>query len=335
MAVRFITGDCREILPTLPADSFDCIVTSPPYFGLRDYGVAGQIGLEPTLDGYIETMAVVARDLQRVLKPGGTFWLNLGDCYAANRSYQVSQTKHGAHDFGTSNAVRVPAGLKPKDLCLVPARVALRLQADGWWLRSEIIWAKPNPMPESVTDRPTSSHEKVWLLTKSEKYFYDADAIREAESVPNWDDGSRTFGGVNKHGANAAHGERTTGRIAGPRKRGVPPRHAEYGSSDQSGLDDVGRGGGRNARNVWTIATQPFRGSHFATMPPELAERCIKAGCPAGGHVLDPFGGAGTTALVADRLGRDATLIELNPEYRQMGADRVTGDAPLFTEVTA
>ena len=337
MTTYLFVGDCRNILLTLPTDSFDCIVTSPPYWGLRDYGINGQIGLEPTLDGYVETLAIIARELWRVLKPSGTFWLNIGDCYAHDG-------KHGGETGGKQaylddgNRKRVGRGkrvtnLKPKDLCLVPARVALRLQTDGWWLRSEIIWAKPNAMPESVTDRPTCAHEKVFLLSKSERYFYDADAIREAESVPDWDDGSRVFGGVNKAGANVAHGERTAGRRAGPRKRGLPPRHASYSSSDQSGLDAVGRGSGRNARNVWTIATQPYRGAHFATMPPNLAERCIRAGCPDGGHVLDPFAGTGTTGMVADRLGRHATLIDINPAYGELQRSRIQDDAPLLAQI--
>ena len=298
MAVKMLLGDCRAILPTLAADSFDCIVTSPPYWGLRDYGVAGQIGIEPTLDAYVETMAALGDELWRVLKPGGTFWLNLGDCYAANRSYQVSQSKHQSHDFGKSNAARVPNGLKPKDLCGVPWRVAFALQAHGWWLRSAIVWAKGNPMPESVTDRPTSAYEMVFLLTKAERYYYDDDAISE-EFV------------------------------------GVPYVGRQNGAVKNGDRADKGRTIGmttdrRNARNVWQIATQPYHGAHFATMPPDLAERCIKAGCPVGGHVLDPFAGAGTTGLVADRLGRNATLIELNPAYCTMGENRMRDDAPLF-----
>ena len=349
MTVRILTGDVREVLPTLADDSFDCIVTSPPYWGLRDYGVAGQIGLEETLEAYLDQMTAVCREARRVLKPSGTFWLNIGDSYAGSWGAQsrehagkhapnvsalsANQVKAAQIRSGTGSLART--GLKAKDLMMIPARLAIRLQEDGWYVRSEIVWHKPNPMPESVTDRPTSSHEKVWLLTKSERYFYDADAIREAETVPDWDDGTRVFGGVNKHGANAAHGERTTGRVAGARKRGLPPRHTQYASSDQSGLDEVPRGGGRNARNVWTIATRPFKEAHFATFPPALADRCIKAGCPSGGHVLDPFGGAGTTGLVADRLGRVATLIELNPAYAAMARRRIDADAPLLQSESA
>ena len=410
MSVRILIGDCRSVLRTLPDESVHVVVTSPPYFGLRDYGVAGQIGLEQTPDEYVAEMVAVFRDVRRVLRSDGTCWLNLGDSYAGNRSYQVPDSKHGGHDFGSANASKVPFGFKPKDLMMIPARVALALQADGWWIRSEIVWHKPNPMPESTRDRPTSAHEKVYLLSKSARYFYDAEAVKEALAVPGWDDGTRVFGGANKAGANAKHA-RTTGRVAG-RKRGLPPRHAQHPeSSDQSGLDEVGRGQGRNMRNVWAMATRPYAEAHFATFPPDLPERCIRAGtsergcCPSCGApwvrqteredsgwdgsrygeraveatggaknggtarstlgscngrltgkaattgwapscgcppadpvpatVLDPFGGAGTTGLVADRLQRDAILIELNPEYAEMARRRIAKDARLFTEIAS
>lgn len=337
MTVRILTGDCRQVLRSLPDASVQCCVTSPPYFGLRDYGVDGQIGLEPTPDNFVAEMVSVFREVRRVLRDDGTLWLNLGDSYAAGGMGAGSGkqlTNRGTSAGGHMNKPRkAPSGLKPKDLVGIPWRVAFALQADGWYLRSAIVWAKPNPMPESVTDRPTSSYEMVFLLSKSERYFYDADAIREEEAVPDWDDGSRVFGGVNKAGANIQHGERTTGRLAERRKRGLPPKHQQYESSDQSGLDAVGRGGGRNARNVWTIATRPFPEAHFATFPPELAERCIKAGCPAGGTVLDPFGGAGTTGLVADRLQRNAILIELNPTYAEMAERRIRSEAGMLSSV--
>lgn len=338
MGVRILTGDCRDVLRSLPDESVHCVVTSPPYFGLRDYGVAGQIGLEDTPAAFVAEMVAVFSDVRRVLRKDGTLWLNLGDSYANDSKWGGSTSgKHVKANHGDSGIGRRRhnTGLKSKDLIGIPWRVAFALQSDGWYLRSDIIWHKPNPMPESITDRPTSAHEHVFLLTKSERYAYDADAIREAESVPNWDDSSRTFGGVNKHGANVQHGERTTGRVATKRVRGVPPRHAAYESSDQSGLDSVGRGGGRNARNVWTIATRPYPEAHFATFPPDLAERCIKAGCPVGGTVLDPFGGAGTTGLVADRLGRDAILIELNPAYAALARDRLSRDGGMFAAIAA
>lgn len=304
--ITHLQGDCRDILPTMAADSFDCVVTSPPYWGLRDYGVDGQIGLEPTLGSYLETMVAVCRELRRVLKPMGTFWLNIGDMYATPPGGAGHQGKGGlraSRSFTATGSSKkgVPGGMKPKDLCMVPNRLAIRLQDDGWYVRSEIIWHKLNPMPESVTDRPTSAHEKVWLLTKSERYFYDAASIRESD-------------GGKPSGNGFIRDERLT--------------YAGRGNPDQ-----WEPGAGRNARNVWSIASQPFKGSHFATMPSNLAERCIKAGCPFGGSVLDPFGGAGTTGLVADRLGRDATLIELNPAYSDMSKRRISGDAPLFVEV--
>lgn len=352
MTIRILQGDCCDVLKTLPDQSVHCVVTSPPYYGLRDYGVAGQIGLEPSPALYVDRLVEVFREVWRVLRDDGTLWLNLGDSYAgsgrggnpADSPHQKQATNRGSRAFFHDNMVdngvigrkwvKPPAGYKQKDLIGIPWMAAFALRADGWYLRSDIIWHKPNPMPESVTDRPTSAHEHVFLLSKTRSYYYDADAIREAEEVPDWDDGSRVFGGVNKHGANAQHG-RTTGRRAVGRKRGLPPRHAQYESSDQSGLDHVGRGGGRNARNVWTVATQPFPEAHFATFPPRLIEPCIKAGSPLGGTVLDPFGGAGTTALVADRLQRSAILIELNPEYVDMARGRIVRDAPLLVKEAA
>jgi DNA modification methylase len=390
MTVRVIEGDCRDVLPTMEAESMHCVVTSPPYFGLRDYGVAGQIGLEPTPDEFIAELVAVFREVRRVLRKDGTVWLNLGDSYAAGGhggggTFMKMRGGDGnpatgawAHRKDKKGWRSPPTGYKPKDLLMIPARVALALQADGWWLRSEIIWAKPNPMPESVTDRPTSAHEKIYLLTKSQRYFYDADAVREAESVPDWDNGTRVFGGANKHGANAQHGSRTTGRLATvrpqraraieiAREKGLTEAH--LAAIRAAGVSDTGKaqvtqsgfgkntpeiirlaseakaalGGyyrefltlpeGRNLRNVWTIATAPFSEAHFATFPPALAERCIKAGCPSDGTVLDPFGGAGTTGLVADRLKRNAVLIELNPTYAAMARKRIAGDCPMFTEV--
>ena len=337
-----ISGDCRKVLRTLDAESVQCVVTSPPYFGLRDYDVAGQIGLEDTPAAFVAELVGVFREVRRVLRDDGTLWLNLGDSYAGSWGAQsrehagkhrpnvsaisANQVKAAAiRQSGTGSLGRTP-GLKPKDLIGIPWRVAFALQEDGWYLRSDIIWNKPNCMPESVQDRPTSAHEHLFLLSKSQTYHYDAAAIREPESVPDWDDGTRVFGGKNKHGANVQHGDRTTGRLATSRKRGVPP-HAAYANSDQSGLDGVERGHGRNARNVWTIATRPFAGAHFATFPTALVEPCILAGCPAGGTVLDPFCGSGTTGVVATRLGRKSILIDLNPANAAMTKARIVAEA--------
>lgn len=282
MSARIMVGDCLATLATLPAGSVQCCVTSPPYYGLRDYGMAEQIGLEETPDAYVARLVDVFREVRRVLRDDGTLWLNLGDSYGAGKQLQG-----------------------------IPWRVAFALQADGWTLRSAIVWAKPNPMPESVTDRPTSAYEMVFLMSKAERYFYDAAAICE-----DWAD---ERGGAS--GARALRYSEGSGRadtLGGNGKRGLGIQPATDG---------------RNARNVWTIASQPFSGAHFATMPADLAERCIKAGSRPGDTVLDPFGGAGTTGLVADRLNRDAILCELNPAYADLARDRLTGDAPLFAVV--
>ncbi|WP_082537411.1 MULTISPECIES: site-specific DNA-methyltransferase [unclassified Aureimonas] len=348
----------------MPEGSIDCVVTSPPYFGLRDYGMLGQIGMEATPAEFVAALVQVFRQVRRVLKADGSLWLNIGDSYAGSWGAQsrgddtpgtleggsmISARQIAAHprgQSGTGSLKRTP-GLKPKDLMMIPARVAIALQDDGWYLRQDIIWHKPNPMPESVRDRCTKAHEYVFLLTKSPRYFYDADAIAEGLAPA-------SVGRLAQVGlASQAGSSRVPGKangamkaVAGGRKRGVPPRHASYESSDQSGLDDVGRGY-RNKRSVWSISTQPFSDAHFATMAPELAETCILAGCPKGGTVLDPFGGAGTTALVALRHGRKAELIELNPDYAAMARRRIETEwrvsipsvgsdfGPLFSESAA
>jgi DNA modification methylase len=330
MTVSILTGDCIASMQALPAATFQTCVTSPPYYGLRDYGVAGQIGLEDTPDAYLARMVDVMREVRRVLRDDGTLWLNIGDSYAGNGGYSPdapsNKARQGVKQDGVFKvsprlADRQPErrnktgpGLKTKDLLGIPWALAFALRADGWYLRSDIIWNKKNPMPESVRDRPTSAHEHVFLLTKRPSYFYDADALREPhlpESI------ERVKTPVNAHaGAASVTGERGA-------------KISQGGERALVELNPLGR----NARNVWTIATQPFSGAHFATMPPDLAERCIKAGSRAGDHVLDPFGGAGTTGLVSDRLGRHATLCELNPEYAALARERITADAPLLGAV--
>lgn len=453
MTTALHVGDCREILATLPAESVQCCVTSPPYFGLRDYGTASwdggdpacdhrrnaasmntrggltaaanradggsriaagrqdgidngtlfphqyrdlcgkcgarrvdqQIGLEPSPQEYVDQLVAVFREVKRVLRQDGTLWLNLGDSYATgggrsvgrNDSGKIIQGRAVSAKTGGASGKKTPAGCKDKDLMMIPARVALALQADGWWLRSDVIWSKPNPMPESCQDRPTSAHEHVFLLTKAERYFYDADAIAEVTSHP---------------------------ELIGKTQK-VDYRPAEVFADGSKPSRSVAiRSATRNARNVWTIATCPNPFAHFAMMPPDLAERCIKAGtsekgqCPccgapwvrvvehgpvtsSGGRgeryhlarmdgraiteqrsvmtarststtgwspscacpehlpvpqtVLDPFAGAGTTLLVADRLQRHGVGIELNAEYAAMAERRIRGDAPLFVEIAA
>jgi len=337
MTVRILHGDCRDVLKTLPDESVHCCVTSPPYFGLRDYGVSGQIGLEQTPDAFVAELVAVFREVRRVLRNDGTLWLNIGDSYAGSwgaqgRSGWNGDGKHGY--IGSISATQIDAhpkrakqtgtirtpGVKPKDLYGIPWLLAFALRAEGWYLRQDIIWSKPNPMPESVRDRCTKAHEYLFLLSKSERYYFDSEAMQEpADSTNRW----------------AVAGAPVPGKPAQSRSRdSAPPRHAAAGST-QDGLNEAGRAGTRNKRSVWTVATEPFRDAHFATFPPALIEPCIAAGCPMGGIVLDPFGGAGTTGLVADRLQRDAILIELNPAYADIAQRRITGDAPLFAEVAS
>ena len=309
MRHHLVAGDCRAVLPTLDAESVNCIVTSPPYWGLRDYGHGDQIGLEKTPEAYVSELVAVFREVRRVLRADGTLWLNLGDSYAAGcmTGRQGSNSSTG-RNVGQAEGTRLPArrapdGLKPKDLVGIPWRVAFALQADGWYLRSDIIWHKPNPMPESVTDRPTKAHEYVFLLTKSARYWYDLEAVREPVSPFN-------EGAVSV----APHGEHVA--EMGHRKQEIR-RYAEIK--------------GANARTVWTIATQPYPEAHFATFPPALARRCILAGCPVGGTVLDPFSGSGTTGAVCVEEGRDFVGIELNPAYVGLAEKRLRGaQPPLF-----
>jgi DNA modification methylase len=349
MTVRILQGDCRDVLRTLPDESVHCCVTSPPYWGLRDYGVDGQIGLEQSINEHMAALVEVFRACRRVLRDDGTLWVNYGDAYAGGGnggggSFAIDGIANAAHAdkniAGKRGAIRYPAGFKPKDRMLLPARLAIALCDDGWWLRDEIIWHKPNPMSSPGRGRTTPAHEMIYMLAKSSRYAFDQESYREPSAVQGWDDGSRVYGGVNKAGANAKHGERTTGRRTGKVK--VP------GGWDkgEGGHGTIHRGGRtaaeyveteicdtRNKRSVWTVATKPFGEAHFATFPPDLIKPCILAGCPKGGTVLDPFGGAGTTGLVADRLGRNAILIELNPQYAEIARRRIASDGGLLTRV--
>lgn len=380
---RLIIGDARQALHSVPDESVQCVVTSPPYWGLRDYGANGQIGLEATPDDFVAALVGVFREVRRVLKPDGTLWLNLGDCYATGAGKvgnhpgggeqgarwrgdvdRIRDDKRGyrgdrlANGRGDQPAVQrnkrpsVPRGghegkhgylgkvgpatqpnrmpievLKPKDLVGIPWRVAFALQADGWWLRSDIVWSKPNPMPESVTDRPTKSHEYLFLLTKSERYFYDAAAVREpCVSGDVSGDGPEYAppGGGPPH-----KGLRNRG-AAGNKARVYGDERGRPGSHLASGVPWDGTKGYRNRRSVWTVATQPFPDAHFATFPEQLVLPCILAGSRAGDTVLDPFNGAATTGVVALKNGRNYVGCEVNPQYVVMSRKRLHEVAPLL-----
>jgi len=387
VSVQIIIGDAMEQLRLLPSDSVHCCVTSPPYYGLRDYGVAGQIGLEPSPDEYVARLVDVFCEVRRVLRADGTVWLNLGDSYCApgggfkpDAPSNIAGSKQALTHPHATKAIRshIKYGCKPKDLLGIPWRVAFALRDDGWYLRQDIIWAKPNPMPESVRDRCCKAHEYLFLLSKSPRYFYDADAIKE----PAVSDHTSGNGFVGRQGGSTSYQVMSGG--VGSTKEWV----------------DIG--GTRNRRSVWTVASEAFPGSHFAVFPPALIQPCILAGTSergvcaacgapwvrlvdwghdgtrdvrniaralAMGHdargptavarageprssrtlgwqpacscdaatvpatVIDPFAGAGTTGLVADRLGRSAILIELNPAYAELARRRIEQDAPLFAEV--
>jgi DNA modification methylase len=335
---RIIPGDCIAGLRTLHDASVHCCVTSPPYWGLRDYGHDGQIGLEATPEAYVARMVEVFREVRRVLRDDGTLWINLGDSYAGSWGNQGRKETRGTQrpingpmmqrlkaqpmheiDCCLDEDCTCPAGeenggiypdkktrtgawvndhptLKAKDLVGIPWRVAFALQADGWWLRQDIIWHKPNPMPESVTDRCTKAHEYVFLLTKSQRYFYDAEAVSEPAA----------YAGVEKNDFSAS----AVGLRIKPSGNAVPGTIYTVKPT-------------RNRRSVWTITTKPYSGAHFAVMPADLVEPCIKAGCPEGGTVLDPFAGSGTTLAVAAELGRNAIGCELNPEYIELAERRI------------
>ena len=349
-------GDCLEVLKTLPKNHFDTVVTSPPYYGLRDYNTGtwvggdpncphkrltkiskdtatghanmydhgdvvgdaiyrqkcpicgaerqdSQIGLELTPQDYVRRLVEVFRGVRDTLKEDGTVWLNLGDTYHNYRAdgLNVKQTlhkdKHDQPEVSPNRANKIQ-GLKEKDLMGIPWRVAFALQEDGWYLRQDIIWHKPNPMPESVKDRCTKAHEYIFLLSKNSHYYFDHEAIQE----------EATYKDVMRGGSTNRYEQNNFG-------------------GDNKMYDT------RNKRSVWTVNTKPYKEAHFAVFPTDLIEPCIKAGCPKDGHVLDPFGGSGTTGLVADRLNRNATIIELNKDYVEIAEDRLMGETPLFTKV--
>lgn len=275
-------GDCIDVLKTLPANHVQTCITSPPYWGLRDYGVDGQIGLEISSEVYVAKMVAVFREVRRVLKDDGTLWINLGDCYS---------TGSGGHNA------------KPKDLIGIPWLVAFALRDDGWYLRQDIIWHKPNAMPESIKDRCSKSHEYIFMFSKSPKYYYDNDAIREPYSKKSLSRYETPMANIGLQ-----FGGRKPGRQWVAKNEKITPNPK-----------------GRNKRSVWTVTVKAFKDAHFATYPPDLIEPCVLAGSPKGGVVLDPFAGAGTTGLVALKHGRGFIGCELNPDYLDIARKRLTG----------
>ena len=341
MTVQIITGDCRKVLKSLDSGSIRCCVTSPPYWRQRDYGMAGQIGLEQTPEQYVAEMVEIFSEVRRVLTDDGTLWLNVGDKWSSSSKWGgATGGKHvsGLHGEGMkATRHRSLTGLKDKNLVGIPWMLAFALRADGWYLRQANIWAKPNCMPESVTDRSTSSHEYVLQLSKSNRYFYNADAARTpaaptpetrlAQDIENQAGSSRADGGGKTNGTMKAVSRKSD------KQRGHSRRHNGFNDRwDQMSVAEQ-RSMGANLRSVWWISTAQYRDGHYAVMPDALAEICITCGSERGDTVLDPFSGAGTTALVADRLGRHAIGIELNPAYADMARKRIENDAPLFAEV--
>lgn len=347
-------GDCLTVLRTLADQSAHCCVTSPPYFGLRDYGVDGQIGLEETPDAYVAKIVEVFREVRRVLRNDGTLWLNLGDSYAGSWGAQsrpssndaksnlqggsmLSARQIQAHPKSThTGSLKNTPGLKPKDLIGIPWRVAFALQADGWYLRQDIIWHKPNPMPESVHDRCTKAHEYLFLLSKSERYWWDAEAMQEnaktagsaIKMADGWDTGEGGHGAFHRQGREKGKKNGAVQSATRNRRSVWPIDEDEFEQflqwkEEQEALRS----------DIWSISTRPYKGAHFATFPPKLIEPCILAGCPVGGTVLDPFFGAGTTGMVAKQHGREFVGIELNPEYLKLAEERIRATSRIQEEL--
>lgn len=317
-AITLHVGDALEVLRTLPDTSVDCVVTSPPYFGLRDYGVEGQYGLEESPAAYVEQLRVVFAEIRRVLTDDGTAWLNIGDSYAGKANGGATFDRHRGHGHraGIIAAQRNMLKHAPyKSLLGIPWRTALALIDDGWTLRNDVIWTKPNAMPESVTDRLSVRHEHVFMLTKGPRYWFDLDPIREALAYP--DKVGHTFGG------NAPEIASTHAGKYQPHDKARPADGKRHTGGHESG---------RNPGDVWTIPTSPFPEAHFAAMPPALASRCIRAGCKPAGTVLDPFSGSGTTGYAALRAGRRYVGIDLNPEYLELSLRTRLADVPLFVD---
>lgn len=313
MSEIILLGDAVEQLRTLEPESVNTCVTSPPYYNLRNYGVPGQIGMEDTPEDYIERLVQVFREVRRVLRPDGTLWVNIGDSYATRSSAKPPTNTRNTNGHTEKHT---PSGYKYKDLIGVPWLLAFALRADGWYLRQDIIWNKPNAMPESVKNRCTKSHEYIFLLSKSEKYYFDSHAIREPCSRVTIEDFKKRKNLENKGGK--------------PGTFGAEARPDLY----RSRADYIPKDFMRNKRDVWTINTGGFRGAHFAVYPEKLVEPCILAGCPAGGTVLDPFTGSGTTGVAAKRLGRNFVETEINPEYWAMATERIASTQSEAEQIT-
>lgn len=306
--IKILQGNCLDKLKELPNQSINTCITSPPYWGLRDYGEDKQLGMEDTPEEFVNNLVEVFREVKRVLRDDGTVWLNLGDSYCGTnhkKEFIDPKYKDGRAGQKFSLSYKIP-GLKSKDLVGIPFRVAFALQQDGWYLRQDIIWHKPNPMPESVRDRCTKAHEYIFLLSKSLKYYFDNEAIKE-------DSAESSKARLKQNIANQKGSDRVPGKNNGNMKA-------------------VG-GDKRNKRSVWTVTTKPFKGAHFATFPMDLIEPCVLAGCPENGTVLDPFGGSGTTGIVASNHNRKAVLIELNTEYIEIARQRIQDQGGLFTDL--
>ncbi len=304
--IKIYKGDCRTVMANLQEQSVNCCVTSPPYFGLRDYGNDAQIGLEQTPEDYVAALVDVFRGVRRVLRDDGTVWLNLGDSYVGTgHKGDYTDPKYKGRNGQKIEVNNKVKGLKSKDLIGIPWRVAFALQEDGWYLRQDIIWSKPNPMPESVKDRCTKAHEYIFLLSKSPRYYFDNEAIKEQS--------------------------KTEPVLRDKMGEGY---QANYPNGDRFSMGERVWGSElKNKRSVWTVSPKPFSEAHFAVYPPELIEPCILAGCPEGGTILDPFGGSGTTAVVADRLGRNSILTELNEDYIEIARNRIETDGGMFVDL--
>ena len=339
MRCSILHGDVLDMLAKIGDAKVQCVVTSPPYWNLRDYGVDGQLGLGDTPAGYVVSMVKVFREVRRVMRDDGTLWLNLGDSYCSQAPGKrdadrwPKQERNGHPGFS-----KLGFGMKPKDLVGIPWMVAFALREDGWHLRSDIIWAKPNPMPESVTDRPTKSHEHVFLLTKSERYRYDAAAIKEPSKNPTDDRHARAKVGQKSNPTDKLNGCRPVVRV--PTGWDTSRGRGGHGSFHKDGRASAPEHRPRtypmrNKRDVWTIATRPFPDAHFATFPEKLVVPCVLAGSTPNSIVMDPFCGAGTVGVVALGLGRHFVGIEINQKYVDMGRRRIMDKFGLLVEECA